>query len=380
MFARLPTVLVLVVATSALLPAAPPPPPPIPYHKDLPTALKESKTLRVPTFVTLTKTKTNPPILDARVARMAKAFACAYTAVTPELAKQYELGDDSLILVLSSDGTVADKFAEALAPEKMVTGLKKHVEAARTELLKDLKPESNATAKKAALAGLAHLGHRAEDLIPLLTDPNASIKETAKKALDALPADATRMPLLDALKSEDVAVRTAVHPLAVQATGYKAAPLKVWQSGTAEDRAAAWDKWNETVQTQFPPLNRAIIAYAEFSLGAQVTNGECSSLAVEALKECKGKPMVRSGATYVWGRELKPNEPVLPGDIVQYENVKFPNGAAPHHTSVIRKVLAPGKYDILEQNVNGVKKVQPGKLDMATVKEGTIVIYRPQPK
>jgi hypothetical protein len=380
MFSRLPTVLVLVVATSALLPAAPPPPPPIPYHKDLPAALKEAKTLRVPTFVVLTKPKANPPLLDARVARVAKSFACAYAAATPEFAKQHELGDDTLVLVLNPDGTAAEKFAEALAPEKMVTGLKKHVESARAELLKDLTPESNAKAKKAALAGLAHLGHRAEDLIPLLTDPDAPTKDAAKKALAALPAADAMTPLLDALKSEEVAVRTAVHPLAVQATGYKASPLKVWQSGTAEEGAAAWDKWNETVQTQFPPLNRAILAYAEFSLGAQVTNGECSSLASEALKECNGKPIVFQGKTYVWGRELKPGEPVLPGDIVQYEGVKFTNGAAPHHTSVVRKVLAPGKYEILEQNVNGVKKVQPGKLDMATVKEGTIVIYRPQPK
>ena len=43
-------------------------------------------------------------------------------------------------------------------------------------------------------------------------------------------------------------------------------------------------------------------------------------------------------------------------------------------------MFAPGKYETLEQNVSGSKKVQVGKIDLATLKEGTIVIFRPQPK
>lgn len=383
MYHRSLTALALTVAVCAhtQLRAAPPTPV-VAYYREIPTALKEAKTLGVPALVVLTKPKVTPTALaDLRVVRASRALACASVPHTAALAKQYELGDDETVLVLNPEGTVVDKFAPDVTAEKLLGTMNKLAAAARAEHLKGLKPDSDANAKKTALAGLARLGHRAEDLIPLLTDTDAATKETARKALAALPADAAMTPLLDALKSESAELRTAVHPLAVQATGYKASPLKVWQTGTAEERAQAWDKWNDTVQTQSPPLNRAVLAFCEGSMGTQVNNGECAMLVVDAFKECKAKPMTNSGETYIWGRALKAGEPVLPGDIVQYEGAKFSNGTnAPHHTAVIRKVLAAGKYETLEQNVNGVKKVQPGKLELALLKEGTVVIYRPQPK
>ena len=41
---------------------------------------------------------------------------------------------------------------------------------------------------------------------------------------------------------------------------------------------------------------------------------------------------------------------LLPGDVAQLEGTKFTNGwSYPHHTTVIRKVIAPGKYETLEQ-------------------------------
>jgi hypothetical protein len=276
---------------------------------------------------------------------------------------------------------VIEKFAGDAKAENVLAAVTKHAAAARDELLKAVKPDADAKVRKVALAGLTRLGPFAEDLILFLTDSDASIRDTARKALAAMPPDATMTPLLDALKSDDPVIRAAVHPLAVQATGYKASPLQVWQTGTADERAAAWNKWNEHVQSQFPPLNRAVLAYCEKHLGAQVNNGECAMLVIEAYGECKAKPKADSGSTYIWGRQLKPGEPVLPGDVVQYENVKFTNGwSNSHHTSVIRKVLAPNKFEILHQNDGGVKKVQVGKLDLGMVKEGTITIYRPQPK
>jgi hypothetical protein len=104
-------------------------------------------------------------------------------------------------------------------------------------------------------------------------------------------------------------------------------------------------------------------------------------LVVEAFGGCRAKPMFHSGKTYIWGRPLQPGEPVVPGDVVQYEGAKFTNGGAPHHTSVIRKVLGPDQYELIEQNVNGVKKVQTGgKLDLGKLKDGSVIIYRPLPK
>ncbi len=357
--------------------------PVVTIHATVPAALKEAKSLHVPAFVVLTKAKANAPVAvaDPRIVRASRAFACATAPLTPALAKQYELDGDAHILVLDGEGAVIEKFAADATPEKVLAAVIKHATDARTELLKTVKPDADAKAKKATLAGLTRIGPFAEDLIPFLTDSDASIKDAARKAIAAMPPEATMTPLLDALKSEDAAVRTAVHPLAVAATGFKGAPLKVFQTGTAEERTAAWDKWNEHVQAQFPPLNRAVLAYCERHLGVQVNNGECAMLVIDAYAEVKAKPKMDSGVTYIWGRQLKPGEPVLPGDVVQYENVKFTTGwSNSHHTSVIRKVLAPNKFEILHQNEGGIKKVMPGKLDLSLVKEGTIVIYRPQPK
>jgi hypothetical protein len=371
----LPVLLVFALALSA--PAADPV-----VHKDVPGTLKEAKALRVPAFVVLTKTKASAPpgaVSDPRIMRTSRSFACAAVVLTPALAKQYELDGDAHILLLDPDGAVLEKFAADAGPEPVLAAMTKQADAARTELLKSVKSGADAKARKTALAGLTRIGPFAEDLIPFLTDPDAPIKDAARKALAAMPPESTMTPLLDALKSDDSAVRTAVHPFLIQATGYKAAPLKVWQSGTAEERAAAWEKWNAAVQAQFPPLNRAVLAFCEKNMGVQVNNGECAMLVSDAYAACRAQPMVKSGETYIWGRQLKSGEPVLPGDIAQFEKAKFGYGSYPHHTAVIRKVLAPGKFETLEQNVGG-KTVKPGKLDLTALQEGTVVIYRPQPK
>ena len=356
--------------------------PVVTYHATVPAALKEAKALHIPAFVVLTKAKAATPAAaaDPRIVRATRSFACAAAPLTPALAKQYELDGDAHVLLLDAEGAVVEKFAADAPAEKVLAAVTTQAAAARAELVKAVKPDADAKTKKATLAGLTRLGPFAEDLILFLTDPDAPTKDAARKALAAMPPEATMTPLLEALKSDDAAVRAAVHPLAVAATGYKGAPLKVWQSGTAEERAAAWDKWNDHLQSQYPPLNRAVLAYCERHMGVQVNNGECAMLVIEAYGEVKAKSKVDSGDTYIWGRQLKPGEPVLPGDIAQFEKTKFANGFSyPHHTSVIRKVLGPGKFETLEQNIGG-KTVKPGKLDLPGLKEGTVVIYRPVPR
>ena len=204
-----------------------------------------------------------PAAADARVARLTKEFACASVPLTAALAKQYELDGDAYVLLLDPEGAVLDKFESGATPEKLIAAMKGRVVDARAELRKSAGPEADAKARKAALTGLVRLGPVAEDLVPFLTDPDTAVRDAARKARSAMPPEASMTALLmeALLKSEDAALRTAAHPLAVHATGYKGAPLKVFQSGTAEERAAAWDKWNEVVQTQFPPLNRAVAAY-----------------------------------------------------------------------------------------------------------------------
>jgi hypothetical protein len=379
---RLPATIAVAVISIALLPPSAAAPPAINYHKDLPAALKEAKSLRVPAFVVLVKPKaTAPDIVDARLADKSRAFACANVPLTPALAKQYDLDGEFHILLLDADGAVVEKYGADVSAEKLWFRMNGLDLSARADARAVLKSDADAKGKKAALATLVRLGAAPPDLIPLFTGP-AELKDAARKALTALPGDAVATALLDALKSEDAAVRTAVHPLAVQATGYKASPLKVWQSGTAEDRAAAWDKWNAAVQARFYPLNAAVLAFCEKHMGEQVNNGECAMLVVEAFKGCNAKPIVHSGKTYIWGRALQPGEPVVPGDVVQYEGAQFAKGrTVQHHTAVIHKALGPDQYELLEQNVNGVKKVQTGgKLDLGKLQEGSVIIYRPLPK
>jgi hypothetical protein len=375
-----PFALALFVAILTL--SAPAAEPAVTVHKDVPAALKEAKALRVPAIVMLTKAKAAVPAAttNARVVQTSRSIVCCTALLTPALAKQYELDGEAHVLILDENGAVKEKFAADVTADKVIEAVNTHAKAARKTLLDSAGPDADAKAKKVALAGLTRLGPVAEDLLPFLTDRDATIRDTARKALAAMPPEAAAHALMGALKSEDSALRAAVHPLAVQATGYKGAPLTVFQSGTAEEREDAWKKWNEHVQSHYPPLNQALLAYCERHMGEQVNNGECAMLVVEGYREISAKPMVRSGETYVWGRLLKSGEPVLPGDVVQFEKAKFTSGSAPHHTAVVRKVLAPGKYELLEQNAGGVKKVRVGKLDMSTLKEGTVEIYRPQPK
>jgi hypothetical protein len=129
-----------------------------------------------------------------------------------------------------------------------------------------------------------------------------------------------------------------------------------------------------------PALNAAILEFSQKNMGKQVHNGECAMLAMEAIRVAEAKPMRPSGKTYIWGRPLNKKEAVLPGDIVQMEDCKFKYGASPHHTQIIRKVLGPGRYEILEQNVDGRRTVGTAILDLNLLIKGEVVIYRPLPK
>jgi len=125
--------------------------------------------------------------------------------------------------------------------------------------------------------------------------------------------------------------------------------------------------------------NSAILDFALSNMGKKVSNGECAMLALEALKAAQARAMRPAGKTYVWGRQLDKSETALPGDIVQLEDCKFKNSTAPHHTQVVRKLLGPGRYEILEQNVDGRRTVGVGILDLNLLTQGEVVFYRPLP-
>jgi hypothetical protein len=148
------------------------------------------------------------------------------------------------------------------------------------------------------------------------------------------------------------------------------------------------------------PLGDQVVEFARSKLGQKVGNGQCTVLAVYALRSCGARrPDPIQG---IWGDEVESLRDVRPGDILQFENAVFveqqalEDGAVltlkysyPHHTAIIARVRKRGKKPvlvILHQNagVEGgdddeLQVVQEWTLDMAAKKRGTVKAYRPAP-
>lgn len=148
-----------------------------------------------------------------------------------------------------------------------------------------------------------------------------------------------------------------------------------------------------------------IVEYAKSQLGKQVGNGECWTLANEAMKTAGTKSSFNFTDTpnkgdYVWGtlsfglegkgaKETGALKDVKPGDVMQFRDAKFSgrkgNGTytmtASHHTAVVLKADTTAKtITILHQNWNGKKTVAEETLTLGDLKDGWIKVYRPQPK
>jgi hypothetical protein len=145
-------------------------------------------------------------------------------------------------------------------------------------------------------------------------------------------------------------------------------------------------------------LGAEIVAYARSKMGQKVGNGECTSLAVEALRQCDARrPDPVQG---IWGDEVRSLRDLQPGDILQFENAVFvkqhvrEDGALltytssyPHHTAIVARVRKRGPKPvliILHQNAGPeggdekeFKVVHEWTLEMATQRGGTVKAYRP---
>jgi len=143
-------------------------------------------------------------------------------------------------------------------------------------------------------------------------------------------------------------------------------------------------------------LNAAVRKFADSKRGQPVGNGECWDLVKEALQAAGAKLPGQGGyGTYEFGKVI-PLKDVLPGDILQFENVAFkhryPNGSwyedkFEHHTAIVSRHLpeVQGKVlGLLHQNVNGNRTVQTGtinldhKQSLDPSKASTLTAYRPQ--
>ena len=148
------------------------------------------------------------------------------------------------------------------------------------------------------------------------------------------------------------------------------------------------------------PLGESIVSFARSRLGQKVGDGECRSLAVQALRHCHAqRPDPVRGE---WGDEVKALRDILPGDILQFENAVFvkrrvrEDGAIltltssyPHHTAIVARVRKRGPRPvlvILHQNAGVAggdsetqKVVTEWTIEMAAKRGGTVTAYRPVP-
>jgi hypothetical protein len=144
-----------------------------------------------------------------------------------------------------------------------------------------------------------------------------------------------------------------------------------------------------------------VAAFGESVLGQQVGDGECWTLAKEAIDQSShGYAMSPAGYTHgalvyhsVGGANapLAYNDSIRRGDILQFTSGKFETRDAatgavratshvgnPNHTSIVTNVSANNRIvDIVHQNVSGVRKVQPGQHNLDELVAGDVKIFRP---
>jgi hypothetical protein len=130
-----------------------------------------------------------------------------------------------------------------------------------------------------------------------------------------------------------------------------------------------------------PELNRKVLEFAEAHKGKQVGDGQCWILVAKALDHAGAhRPDI-----YVFGRRLGAREKLLPGDVIQFEEARFEGKAGifsmPHHSSIVAQVHGPSRVTLIHQNFGAEgMKVSLTTIDLAERKQGSVTIYRPQPK
>jgi hypothetical protein len=149
-----------------------------------------------------------------------------------------------------------------------------------------------------------------------------------------------------------------------------------------------------------PPLNQKVLEFASERIGKKVDDGQCISLAVEALRYSGAKryPFEPSG-DYVWGRPVASFKEALPGDILQFRNAVFEGKRwvtkrrwvswhyeYPHHTAIVSEVREGGRVvAILHQNVGAhdaddatKQVVQEASIRPESLQAGgSVAIFRP---
>lgn len=140
-----------------------------------------------------------------------------------------------------------------------------------------------------------------------------------------------------------------------------------------------------------------VASWCENKQGQKVGSGECWDLAHDALQKGCGKhAFVSDGYNHGYmmieiigssqGPQFTPapiSDEIRRGDILQFKSCvfKYPNSmvsyGAPDHTAVVLENRDGQVLEIIHQNVNGVKLVQKGEVDLSGFNDGEIKVFRP---
>jgi hypothetical protein len=129
-------------------------------------------------------------------------------------------------------------------------------------------------------------------------------------------------------------------------------------------------------------VNKKIVELAGAKMGKKVLRGECWDLAKYVLEETN----CDWDGLYEYGALLKSNDCVMPGDIIQFKNVrlKYKVGEVTftelmtHHTAIVYEVKGEGDYVLIHQNTGRTgRKVGTSDFNVSDMIKGSIKIYRP---
>ena len=139
-------------------------------------------------------------------------------------------------------------------------------------------------------------------------------------------------------------------------------------------------------------LNLQVLDFARGKLGKQVGNGECWTLAFQALDHVHAKRPGQDGlTTYQFGKQVALSV-IKPGDILQFENVNFKHTSSngswstssfPHHTAIVLSVNGK-QITVLNQNVGGNRTVQESSFNLndrqpgGTIASAMVTVPRPK--
>ena len=136
-------------------------------------------------------------------------------------------------------------------------------------------------------------------------------------------------------------------------------------------------------------LNRKVLKFAAGHLGKKVGDGECWTLADQALAAAGAHQPAQGGyGTLVFGKAID-RKALTPGDVVQFEKVRIERrgmgGAVVgwsdvfQHTAIVERVQGT-RVTVLHQNWNNRLTVARLTFNLNDVRRGKLHFYRPEPR